>query len=175
MVKVTGFQLMDRIELAREQAQTINGQFIGSLFRFVGTNEEKPDPRQLMKDYAQCERQVALLQTAQAIYNTRVTVEVQGERMLLQTAIKLIGSVNKVKSNWLTATKNTQDKNNYTFTSYYDMVRDPNSMYAERVVSIEECLNLSKEASDLATALKQAIRSGNAVEIDLEVDPSLFQ
>ncbi len=171
-MKVTGFQLMDRIEVSREQAQTINSQFTGSLFRFAEATEDNPDPRQLMKDYADCERQVALLQAAQSAYNVRVMVGVLGEQMALQQAIKLIGSVNKIKNNWLAATKNTQDKNNYS--NYYDLVRDKTSEYAKRVVSVEECLRLSKEASDLTTALKQAIRAGNAVEIDIDINPSVF-
>lgn len=172
-MKVTGYQLMDRIEALREQAHTINGQFTASLFRFTAGTEEKPDPRDLMKDYADCERKVALLQAAQAAYNVRVTVDIQGEQMALQQAVKLIGSVNKIKSNWLAAVKNTQDKNSYS--GYYELVRDKTSEYAQRVVSIEECLRLSKEASDLVTALKQAIRAGNAAEIELDIDASLFQ
>jgi prophage DNA circulation protein len=172
-MKVTGYQLMDRIEVLREQAQTINGQFTGSLFRFAEATEEKPDPRDLMKDYAGCERKVALLQAAQAAYNVRVTIDVLGEQMLLQQAIKLIGSINRVKNNWLAAMKTSQDKNSYS--SYYELVRDKTNEYAQRVVSIEECLRLSKEASDLTTALKQAIRTGNAAEIEIDLDPSIFR
>ena len=172
-MKVTGYQLMDQIETLREQAQTINGQFTGSLFGFAEATEQKPDPRTLMKDYADCERKVALLQAAQATYNVRVTVDVLGEPMLLQQAVKLIGSANKVKNNWLAASKNSQDKNSYS--NYYDLVRDKTNEYAQRVVSIDECLRLSKEASDFATALKQAIRSGNAAEVEVDIDPSVFQ
>ena len=171
-MKVTGYQLMDRIEALREQAQTINGQFTGSLFHFADVTEEKPDPRQLMKDYADCERKVALLQATQAAYNVRVIVEVLGEQMLLQQAVKLIGSANRIKNNWLAATKTSQDKNSYS--SYYELVRDKTNEYAQRVVSIEECLRLSKEASDFTTALKQAIRAGNAAEIEIDIDPALF-
>lgn len=172
-MKITGYQLMDRIEALREEAQTINSQFAGSLFRFAEANEEKPDPRELMKNYAECEKKVALLQAAQAAYNVRVTVSVQGETMFLQQAIKLVGSTNRIKNNWLSAVKSSQDKNSYT--TYYDLVRDKTNDYAQRVVNVEECLRLSKEASDLATVLKQAIRSGNAVEIEIDIDPSLFQ
>ena len=55
------------------------------------------------------------------------------------------------------------------------MVRDKTNEYAQRVVSIDECLRLSKEASDLTTALKQAIRAGNAAEIEIDIDPAVFQ
>lgn len=131
-MKISGYQLMDRIEALREQAQTINGQFTGSLFRFAEAVEEKPDPRDLMKAYLECERKVALLQAAQAAYNVRVVVEVLGEQMSLQQAVKLIGSATRVKSNWLTASKNTPDNSSYS--SYYEMVRDKTNEYAQRVV-----------------------------------------
>lgn len=172
-MKITGYQLMDRIEALREQAQTINGQFTGSLFQFAVPSEAKPDPRALMKAYLDCERKVALLQATQAAYNVRVTVEVLGEKLLLQQAVKIIGSATRVKNNWLAASKNSQDNRNYS--SYYELVRDKENEYAQRVVGIEECLRLSQEASDFATALKQAIRAGNAVELEMEIDPTIFQ
>lgn len=172
-MKVTGYQLMDRIEALREQAQTVNGQFTGSLFRFANVSEEKPDPRELMKAYMDCERKVSLLQAAQATYNVCVTVEVLGEQILLQQAVKLIGSANRVKNNWLSASKNSTDTNSYS--PYHELVRDKNNEYAQRVVSIEECLRLSRETSDFVTALKQAIRAGNAVEIEVEIAPAVFQ
>lgn len=172
-MKITGYQLMDRIEVLRQEAQTINGQFTGSLHRFANGGEEKPDPRSLMQAYTECERKVATLQAAQAAYNVQVRVEVQGETMLLQEAVKLIGSANRVRNNWLSASKSSQDNNSYS--SYYELVRDKDNEYAQRVVSIEECLRLSKEAAERVTALKQAIRSGKAMEIDIEIDPSVFR
>ena len=165
--------MMDRIEALREQSQTINSQFVGSLFRFHENVEEKPEPRELMKRYLEAEKRVAALQTAQATYNIQVKVEVLGERMSLQQAVKLIGSATRIKNNWLTASKNSPESNSYS--SYNELVRDKDNLYAQRVVGVEECLQLSSLASDLAMALKQAIRSGNAAEIEMDVDLDLFQ
>lgn len=172
-MKVTGYQLMDRIETLREQAQTINGQFTGSLFRFQNDVEVKPDPRELMERYLEAEKRVATLQSVQSAYNVRVTVDVLGEPMLLQQAVKLIGSATRIKNNWLTASKNSTESNVYS--SYHELVRDKDNLYAQRVVGIEECLALSESASALMMALKQAIRSGNGVEVELDVDPSLLR
>lgn len=149
-MKVTGYQLMDRIETLRELAQTINGQFTGSLFRFQDDAEAKPDPRDLMQRYLEAEKRVAMLQKAQADYNVRVTVDVLGERMSLQQAVKLIGSATRIKNNWLAASKNSPETNSYS--SYHELVRDKDNVYAQRVVGIEECLQLSGAAADLATA-----------------------
>ena len=173
-MKITRYQLMDRIETLREQAQTINGQFTGSLFRFRQDAEAKPDPRELMQRYLEAEKRVATLQGVQVAYNVRVMVDVLGEAMSLQQAVKLIGSATRFKNNWLAAPKPGQENNNYV-TAFYDLVRQKENLYAERVVSVEECVQLSGTASDLATALKQAIRSGNATEVELEVDSALFR
>ncbi len=172
-MKITGYQLMDRIEVLREQAQTINSQFTGSLLRFAEETEKKPDPQKLMKDYIECERKVAILQAAQASYNVNVTVEVLGESMSLQEAVKIIGSANRVKDNWLAAVKAGTQKASYG--EFYDLVRAKDNEYAQRAVTVEECLRLSKEASDFATALKQAIRAGNATEVNVNIDPSMFR
>jgi len=172
-MKITGYQLMDRIETLRQQGQTINGQFTGSLFRFQQDAEAKPDPRDLMQKYLESEKRVATLQAVQAAYNVRVKVDVLGEQMSLQQAVKIIGSANRIKNNWLAASKNSQESNSYS--NYYELVRAKDNLYAERVVSIDECLQLSTTAADLATALKQAIRSGNATELEMDVDPALFR
>ena len=78
-----------------------------------------------------------------------------------------------MKNNWLSVSKNSTETNSYS--PYHELVRDKNNEYAQRVVSIEECLRLSRETSDFVTALKQAIRAGNAVEIEVEIAPAVFQ
>src|SRR5690242_841716 len=125
-MRITGYQLMDRIETLREQAQTINGQFTSSLFRFPDNAEAKPDPRDLMQRYLETEKRVAALQAAQALYNTRIQVDVLGERISLQQAVKLIGSATRIKNNWLTASKASQEKDSYA--SYYELVRDKDNL-----------------------------------------------
>ena len=46
---------------------------------------------------------------------------------------------------------------------------------SERVVSVDDCLRLSEEAARRALALKQAIRSGRATELELDIDPALLE
>jgi hypothetical protein len=150
----------------------LESQFKGALFRFAEETEEKPDPRALMQEYQACQEKQALLMEAQAAYNLRVQVTVQNEAMTLQRAVKLIGSAGHVKNQWKTAAQ----ENDYT--QYYGNAlrqRTKDAEYAERVVSVAECLQLAEEASRQATALKQAIRSGNATEVELEVDPRAFE
>ena len=174
-MRVTGYQLMDRIEALRERAQTLNGQFLGSLFRFEKDAEIKRDPRDLMQAYLECEKKVAALQEAQAAYNVRVSVNVQGEALSLQQAVKLVGSANRIKNNWLAASKDNPDPQAHSH-YYYSatLERSKDMEYAQRVVGQAECLRLSEMAADYAAALKQAIRTGNATEIDLDISSELL-
>lgn len=172
-MKITGYQLMDRLEVLKEQAQVLDNQFKAALFRFEEEEAQKPDPRELLRVYEVCEGKVALLQEAQAAYNLRVGITVLGETMSLHRAVKLMGGVNRVKNQWKTAAQQGQ---NTGFMHYGGPVaRDKDNEYAERVVPVEECLQLAEAASKRALALKQAIRSGNAVEVELELDASVFE
>jgi len=175
-MRITGYQLMDRIEALRERAQTLNGQFLGSLFRFEKDAVTKPDPRELMRDYLECEKKVALLQEAQAAYNVHVSVSVQDETLSLQQAVKLVGSATRIKNNWLAASKDNPDPqchSHYYYSSTLERSKDME--YAQRVVGKQECLRLSEIAADYAAALKQAIRSGNATEIELDISAELMR
>jgi hypothetical protein len=169
-MRVTGYLLMDRIETLQEQAKTLDSQFKSALFQFETETEEKPDPRLLMRSYQECQEKLALLQEAQAEYNLRVKVTVLFESMSLQRAVKLIGSASYIKNQWKSA---AQDEGQNHF---YGMPRqrDRDSEYAARMVGRQECLQLAEAASKMAAALKQAIRSGNATEIDLEIDARAF-
>ncbi len=131
-----------------------------------------------MQAFEGYERKIALLQTAQAQYNSRVQVEVRGETMPLQQAIKMYGSIKLIKQNWQTAAK--PDPTDASKQRYYTggnefLSRDKDTEYAQRVVSMEECQRLAEDAANLALALKQAIRSGNAAIIDVEMDASAWE
>jgi hypothetical protein len=168
-MRVTGYQLMDRLEQLQEQAKTADEQFKASLFQFTMEPEGVPDPRVLMETYQRCEEKIARLQEAQAAYNLQVSLDVQGDTMTLQRAVKLIGSLGHIKNQWKMAAKD--DNNNFYSNTRQ---RDKDSVYAERVVSIEACLQLAETVARQATALKQAIRSGNAQEIEVALDPTVF-
>lgn len=169
-MRITGYKIMDRMEELQEQAKTIDAQFKPALYRFKTDLVEKLDPRALMESYLACEEKIAQLQAAQADYNLHVSITVLDGNMTLQCAVKLIGSLNHIKNQWKTASSEQSTNNYYQNT----MSRDKDSEYAERVVSVEECLALSSSASRRATLLKQVIRAGNAVELELEIDPAIF-
>lgn len=171
-MRVTGYMMLDRIEALQEQARTLESQFKAALFRFPNEGEEKPNPRDLMNSYQASQQKLAMLQEAQAEYNLRVSITVAGEAMTLQRAVKLIGSAGHIKNQWKTAAQDNE------YNQYFGNAlrqRDKDAEYAERVVSVAECLQFADEAGRQATALKQAIRAGNATEMELELDPGVFE
>ncbi len=170
---ITGYQIMDRLEELKETARLADEQFTDALYRFAA-DADKPDPRNLLLAYQTAQEKIAKLQTAQSAYNLAVTVVVQGETMPLEYAVKLIGSTNRIKNQWTAA---AQDKSARAAFGYggTPRSRDKEHEYAERVVSAEECLRLAEIAGKRATALKQAIRSGNATEANLDLDLSVFE
>jgi hypothetical protein len=162
---------MDRLEELKEQAQTLDAQFKAGLFQFAEERGAQPDPRDLMREYAEIEQKVAILQEAQSAYNLRVVVTVEGESMSLERAVKLIGSANRVKNQWKSATQ----ENSNPYAAYGGQrQRDKENEYAERMVPVEEAIQLSVAAGRKASALKRAIRAGNATEVEIELDEALF-
>ena len=170
-MKITGYLIMDRLDELKEQAQGIDGQFKASLFQFADERNARSDPRALMAEYEAIERNVAALQEAQSAYNLRVPVTVNGELMTLERAVKLIGNANRAKNQWKSASQETANP----YSPYGGQrQRDKENEYAERLVPIEEALQLSEEAGRRAAALKRAIRAGNATEVEIELDEALF-
>ncbi len=168
---ITGYQLMDRLEELKEQAKTVDSQFKGSLFRFE--NEDKPDPRDLMDSYERLERKITAIQEAQADYNLRVTVTVLGSSMTLHRAVRMGSMAGRLKNQWKTAAGEGQ--NPYMLGIHNTMARDKEHEYARRVVEVEECLRRAEEAGRTAAAFKRAIRGGNATELDIALDPAVFE
>jgi hypothetical protein len=106
----------------------------------------------------------------QAAYNLEVQVEVQGETMTLQRVLHLIATANRVKNLWTTAAA-PQEQNQYVFGN--PRARDKDHDYARPVVPRREARELADAATRWALALKQAIRSGNAREVEMDADPAL--
>jgi hypothetical protein len=169
---VTGNKILDALDILRERSKTLEAQFQSSLYAF---EDEPPpsDPRQVMLELLQVSGQIARLQEVQSAYNLRVEVEVQGERMTLQRVLELISSANRAKTLWAKAAT-PQSENPYGFQVGL-RTRDKDNEYARPVVPLPEAQDLANAATRRALAFKQAIRSGNAREVEMEVDAALFE
>jgi hypothetical protein len=171
-MKITGFQITYRLRELQDTREVTSAQFNSSLFQFASEAGTKASPLELMRILEEYERKISVLQVAQARYNLAVQVEVQGRAMTLHEAVKLVGGAGRIAKMWKDAAKNT-GANPY---SYGETSRDKDHEYAQRAVSVQECLDASTRANRWASALRQAIQLGNAVEMEVEgLDPALFE
>ena len=167
---ITGNRILDALDILKERVKTLETQFKASLYRFED-DEGKRDPRDILAEFESAQEKIARLQESQAAYNLHVDVDVLGKRMTLQRVLHLIGSANKVKSFWLSAAS-PEEQMSYHFNALRQ--RDKEHEYAKRVVPMDAAQELADSASRRTLALKQAIRAGNAREVDMDVPEELF-
>jgi hypothetical protein len=169
-MKITGYQLTYRLKELQDLREIASSQFSASLYQFEEEMGSKQRPEELMRIYDECERKIAALQVAQARYNLAVEVEVLGRSMPLHEAVKLVGGAARAAKMWKDAAKNT-GRNPYMCG---DVSRDKDHEYARRMVSVEECLEQSLQASRWASALRQAIQKANGTELEIDLDEALL-
>lgn len=173
-MKISGYKLIDRLEELKEQAKNVDAQFASSLHKF---NEETDTsstatPQEIMQKYEELQTKIGKLQEAQSVYNMKVRVKFQNEALTLNRAIKEYGSLGRVKNQWKTATVAANSRS-----AYYglELARSKEQIYAVRTISIENASTLYEAANKRVGLLKQAIRSGNATEINVEMDETAFE
>jgi hypothetical protein len=169
---VTGNKILDALDMLRERAKALESQFQSSLYAFPGEPPPR-DPREIMGELNGVSSQIARLQELQAAYNQRVEVEVQGERMSLQRVLELITGANRAKMLWNKAATPPAE-NPYGLPTTLRS-RDKDNEYTEPVVPLSEAQELANQATRRALACKQAIRSGNAREVEMDVEAALFE
>ena len=167
-MKVTGYKLQHALRELSHARDIAAGQFDDSLKVFPG--EVKPKPQAIMTAYLGAEAKIAKLQTGQALYNLKVQVDVLGKRMTLSEAVKLVGGAGRSEKMWRSVAAPVKDRY-----SYDKDTRDATAIVSQKTVSTVEAATLMKEAARWASALREAIQMGNATEIDIELDPELFE
>lgn len=169
---VTGNKILDALDVLREQVKTLEAQFQPALYVFEG-DPPKRNPRDLVRDLDAANVRIARLQELQAAYNLRVEVNVEGETMTLQRVLQLVAAANKVKGLWAKAAA-PEPEVNFGFGAS-PRSRGKDNEYARPVVPLDEAQELANAATRRALAFKQAIRSGNAREVEMDADAALFE
>ena len=170
---ITGNMILDALDFLKERVKALETQFSASLFRFAD-EEDKRDPRQILREFEELQARIAQLMEVQAAYNLRVQVTVLGEEMSLQRVLHMVSSANRVKSLWAQAAEQKL-ANQYSFHLMNPLSRDKEHEYAKPVVPVSEARELADIATRTALAFKQAIRSGNAREVEMDVTPEVFE
>jgi hypothetical protein len=176
-MKLTGYQLQQAIKARQEDRDLLQGQFSGSLFKFE--DEVKRAPTEIADDLAKAELEIAQLQAAQGVYNTKVTITVGGQDISLLQAIKQIGGANRLASLWKGVAQQSagalsQGRRNRFDPYGHGSVRDKEQEYAKATVSAETAIEKSKATSKAARAMRAAISAGNAKSVEVEINQELL-
>lgn len=169
-MKITGTVLKEGLTMQKLRSDTAAGAFNGTLMKFP--DEEKDTPHKLAEEYLRAEKALAKLQVAQKRYNLAVKVEVLGEVITLEEAIKRVGGPARAEKFWRTAAAPKQDRYGYRA----ETTRDATTIVAKSTVSTIEAMRLATQQAKQAGAFRAAIAVGNTKEVDIEdLDPSLFE
>lgn len=170
-MKINGYKIQHRLKELRDRRDIAASQFSNGLWQFEAEQDSKIHPNEAMATFADCEYKIARLQVLQARYNLVVEVTAGDQTMTLHEAVKRIGGAGRMEKMWRTAAASTgTDKYGYGRT----MERSKENEYAQRMISVDECMESSNAASKFAASLREAIQLGNAKTIEMEADVTLF-
>lgn len=171
-MQVNGYMLREAIKRWELRRSTSEKLFSQSLWRFEG--DEKADIMAMAKQYEDADVAVAVLQTAQVRLNEKVEapVKVKGKivAMTLGEAVKRVGGAGRIEKMWRNVTTDKQDRYDREERS-----RDKDQIQAKRTVSQSVALEKATEAATYAGALRATIAEANSRNIELDVDPKLFE
>jgi hypothetical protein len=169
-MEVTGYKLREALKMASLELETVKTQFDESLYAFDG--EEKDSPEDISDKIRELEIKVARLQAAQEQYNQKVTVDVNGSKVILAVAIKLVGGAGRVAKMWKQAAKGSvRDR----WSRHQAAIRKADEEVAKPTIDKSDALKLAKDSERYAASLRSAIAYGNTSKVAVDfVDESLL-
>lgn len=169
-MKVTGYKLREAIRRFELQRDTTVNLFKDSLHVF--DDESKADPISLMQKFRDAEFAVVTLQEAQQRYNLKVSIDVYGKKIFLAAGVKMLGGAGRAAKMWREAVSEKDDRHSYRS----NLERSKDTIAAKRVVTYDIALKEANKADAYAGALRAAIATGNATEMEIEgLEPMLFE
>jgi len=162
-MEVTGFQIKEGLKMKNLELEAIRLQFDDSLHAFE--DEEKLGPKEVMDTVSKLEQEIALLQTAQSIFNLEVIVEVGEATMPLECAIKLVGGAGRSSGMWRKAAGARKRRGYYNEPS---LSRRADEEQARPTITRADALQLAKAAEKFASQLRGAIAVGNTKKVNID-------
>jgi hypothetical protein len=171
---VTIREALKRWEMRREAAvRRFNSSFFAKPSDIAAKKATNPD--EIMKEFERCEDAVATLQAVQARYNLETSVSFQfngkNVRMSLTEAVKRVGGAGRAENMWRAQTVTPEDP----FENQRYAYGDKNVEFQIRQMDLKMVVERAANASSFAGALRGAIASGNTREMDVDVNPALFE
>jgi len=169
-MEVSGFQIKEALKMKNLELDAVRLQFDDSLHAFK--DEKKMSPQEIMTEVSKLEQEIAVLQTAQRIFNLETIVKVGEATMPLEAAIKLVGGAGRSSGMWRKAAGSRRRRGYYNEPS---LSRRADEEQAQPTVSRAEALQFAKEAEKFASQLRGAIAVGNTQKVDIDsVTPALL-
>lgn len=160
-MKVTGYKIREAITRQKLRRETASSQFADSLHVFPG--EEKRTPDQLATDIELAEMRIARLQVAQDAYNAQAGIALH---------IKTIGGLERLEKLWRSAAVKKKDR--FSFSRDNPLLRDEKQVQAKVVVRPEQAALRVESFNHQIAELRAAIGVANGKEIEIDLDPSVF-
>ena len=174
-MEITGYKIKFVLEQLRKKRDLLATEFEDSIWKFPA--EDKRSSERIASELEEAEIRLASLQVAQAVYNSRVRIEVEdhGEQSLLY-CIKIVGGAARMERRWSDAAKNDgKGKKRSWMMDTTSVSRDPNQVYAERSLTTAVCSARATTSARHAHAFRTAIAEGNTRTVEVSIDPALFE
>jgi hypothetical protein len=168
-MKITGYKLQHKLKELEQLKELAAQQFNENIMQFE-SESDKLDLRDVFAEFTTIEKRISKLQSIQCLYNSQVNVSVLGESMSLLEAVKLIGGAGRSEKMWKDVVKGNKTRHH----GYGEQTRDKTSEYAKRSINTNEAIKFVQQATKVAGALREAIQTGNATELELNIDETLF-
>src|SRR5271157_1711379 len=138
-MKVTGHKIHEALNTWELRRDAIGSRFTGSLHVFPEQKGKVATPVEIANMYADAEKNIASLQTAQLHLNFQVKVDVAGTKVSLAEAVKRYGGAARLESMWKGVIKPKKDR----YASYRDTSvteRNKDLIIAESAVTYEDAV-----------------------------------
>ncbi len=167
-MKINGFMLRRAIKLWEGRRDAAIAVFPASLSRYA--DESVVDPVDISRRALAAEKNIVLLQSAQADFNLRVIVPYRATQISLCAAVKMVGAIGRIEKIWRDAAAPAAQ------TRYGEESRDLDKKYKVSTITPEAALTHAEVQSGEKSLLVEAIAIGNGTKIEFEtLGASLFE
>jgi len=168
MTSVTGFRLLEVLGRLELRKRSLQGEFNDALYQFDGEN--KGNPVEIAERLDDVEQRIAVVQTAQAEYNNRVTIASTGELSdkpyTLQEAVKRLGGLNRMSNLWKGVVG--ERDHDRLFGRSYARMKSREDELAKLQVGREQAMEMAETYLGEASMIRAAIAAGNTEAVDIE-------
>jgi hypothetical protein len=163
-MKLNGNKIRSMINITALEIESYNVRFQDSLRYFKG--ETIPKPHLLADKLLLLEQNLAILQTAQKIYNTKVKIDIEGldGKYTLEEAVKLMGVYNRMKKIY----KKSLEKEEGGLFGRAQYVKNNDEEIALYTLNQEETLEKTKALEAIRQAIMNSLSDGNSQYMELE-------